>query len=98
MHKGEWYRYFQEAWHKYGKVLEKIPSDPHGKFRVETPTKPYWPKKKPAKKVVNKVVKKTSVKPVPKVTPKVKAPAPTPTKKQAKQEKANHIHSGMPKK
>lgn len=96
MHKGEWFRYFQEAWHKFGNKLPAVPSDPRGKFRVESPTKPYWPKKKLVKKMVKKapapmvkkVVKKSTVKPVPKVTPKVK---PTESKTKPKT-----MHSNLP--
>merc|ERR1712086_941874 len=51
--------------------LEAIPKDPHGKFRVEAPTKPYWPKKNTTKKVVKNATKKV-VKNAPKVNKVVK--------------------------
>merc|ERR1711935_546053 len=88
-----------------GPKLEAIPKDPHGKFRVEAPTKPYWPKKNATKKVVknapkkvvknapkvNKVVKTSVKKTGVKPVPKVtpKDFKPSTEKKVSKQEKAN---------
>lgn len=56
-HKGLWYRYYENAWHKYGSNLPPKPDDPHGKYRVETPTSPHWPKGKPKPKALKHTVK-----------------------------------------
>lgn len=103
MHKGMWYRYFQEAWHKFEAKLPAVPSDPRGKFRVETPIKPTWIPKKKAKKVVKKSVQKVTNKVLsksPKFSVKkttVVKPTPKTTGTITKQQKANAIHSGLPK-
>ena len=68
---GMWYRFFENTWHKFEKVLPPAPTDPAGKYKIEAPIKPNWAK--------------VTAKPKPKTTaPKTGKSTSTTTKKTVK--------------